>query len=67
MKKDFNDFLTLLSQGHMDDLSIRLGDLLNQRLTNYDGNPSKLIGEIISTNTAAILDLLGEYHKWLND
>lgn len=67
MNKDFSEFLDLLSNGYMDNLSERLGDLLSERLKNYDGNQAKLVGEIINTNTAAILDLLGAYHKWLNN
>lgn len=67
MNKDFSEFLDLLSNGYMDNLSERLGDLLSERLKDYDGNQAKLVGEIINTNTAAILDLLGAYHKWLNN
>ena len=67
MKKDFNEFLDILQKGYMNDLSSRLGDLLCERLKGYDGNQAKLIAEIINTNNAAIIDLLGKYHSWLND
>lgn len=67
MNKDFNEFLNLLSNGYMSDLSVRLGDLLAGRLKDYDGNQAKLVGEIITTSNAATLDLLGKYHEWIND
>ena len=67
MKKDFNDFLDEISNGYMEDLTMRVGTMLAEKLKDYNGNQAKLTAETIVASNAATLDLLGKYHSWLND